>query len=151
MNATDGVSGDVKSRVEPWNETFMFEGWDTRTSLVLVGVLAAMRFIGQPLWTRYVGWHFRIREHVWVLPLCAAAALVLPIIALVFGQTRIAEVLFVLCGLLGCLLFLLVGARCPGCGGRLQCRSARYGPLRYRCRQCAFEWIGWPLSDTLPD
>jgi hypothetical protein len=129
----------------------MFDWWDTSTSLVIVALLAAMRLIGQPLWTRYVGWHLRIRNHVWAMPLSAAAGLSTPIIALVFQQTRIAEVLFLLFFSLGLFFSLLVGARCPECGSRLQFRSSRYGPVKYRCRQCDYEWIGWPLRDPLPD
>lgn len=129
----------------------MFDWWDTRISLVIVGVLAAMQFIGQSLWARYVGWHLRIRNHVWVLPISAAAGLLLPIVALALRQTRIAEVLFLLCFSIGLLLTFLVGAGCPVCGVRLQFRSGRYGPVKYRCRQCAFKWIGWPLRDSLPD
>lgn len=129
----------------------MFDWWDTRTSIAIVCVLFAVRFIGQPAWDKYVGWHLRARQHFWCLPLFAVSAFAVVGVALLAQQTRLGEVLFLLLLSAGGLLRLLVGARCPECSLRMQYRPGRYGPVTYRCRQCGFGWTGWPLKDSLPD
>lgn len=129
----------------------MFDWWDTRTSLAIVGVLVAVRFIGQPLWARYIEWQLRVRHHIWCLPLFAVAGFTTGIIALSLQQIRLGEVLIIILFSAGSLLSLLIGARCPDCGVRIQYRHNKYGPLTYRCRQCGYMWTDWPLKDSLPD
>lgn len=129
----------------------MFDWWDLRATIAIVVLLMILRLIGQPLWNRYVGWHLRVRHHVWVLPIFVAAGSATSVIALAFQQIRLAEVGFLVGFFVGFLLCFVVGSRCPDCGFHLQYRCSRYGPVKYRCRHCGFAWTGWPLKDSLPD
>ena len=129
----------------------MFEWWDTHVSIALVVVLLIVRFIGQPLWNLYVGWHLRIRHHVWCLPLFAVTGLAIGLITLFAGQSRLGEVFVIAIVSTGGLFYLLVGARCPECNLRIRYLPNRYGPVSYHCRKCGYKWTGWPLKDSMPD
>ena len=129
----------------------MFEWWNIQTTLAIVVLFGVLRWIGQPIWDRHVGWHLRVCIHVWVIPTLAAAGMATAVTALAFHQIRLAEVLLVSFLSAAFLLHFLIGAKCPDCSARLKCSRGRYGPIKYRCRQCAFSWIGWPLKDVPPD
>ncbi len=129
----------------------MFDWWNTQMSVAVVVAILALRFIGQPVWDRYVGWHMRIRHHVWCFPVLGIFGLVAGGTALFFGQVFIGECLVLSAAAIGLFLLLLVGARCPECGRRLIFWPQRYGPASYRCRHCGFQWTGWTLRDELPD
>lgn len=117
--------------------------------MLFIALLVAV-WPGRWIWDRCVHWHLRMRYHFWCLPVAAVVGLGSSLTALFFELTRFSEVLLITCLATGGFVSLIVGARCPDCGGRLRYRPRRYGPVRYDCRACGFSWEGWGLQDPLP-
>ena len=128
--------------------TDMFD-WDY-SFIVAVAIAVAMAGILRPIWARFVGWHLRIRQHVWVLP--SIVLLLVPALLLMYLEYEtLANTIWTVGGAILLFFSMVVGAGCPNCGSRLRCRASRYGPVRYSCSNCGFSWTGWALTTEPPD